>query len=243
VSLFRYHVAVDGRVLAGGGAGRWQKGGGFDIRGGTEEHDPVRSGIPDVDELLARCLEGEPAARDGFVGRYAAIIYGAVERVIRSRRPADPSLSIEDIAQEVFLKLFRSDARLLRTYDAARASLSTWLTIVARSTALDLLRRKHPATVPFEPASHSPVVEPPRVVDRVEIPRDLLSVRQELVMRLLYDREMQVSEAARLMGVAEQTVRSTRHKALNKLRAAFGTRDAPGRNLTAEGDVKRSGDV
>ena len=61
-----------------------------------------------------------------------------------------------DLLQVVFLRLFRNDARLLRSYDPVRASLTTWLTIVTRSTTLDILRKKRPAVVPFEPALHSP---------------------------------------------------------------------------------------
>ena len=38
---------------------------------------------------------------------------------------------------------------------------------------------------------------------------------------MLYDREMEVAEIARVLGIDAQTVRSTHHKAMLKLRAYF----------------------
>lgn len=181
-----------------------------------------------VDELLRRCLEGDSGARNDFVDRCAPVIHAAVRRLIRGRVPQDRSLGVEDIVQEVFLRLFKNDARLLRTHDPNRGALSTWLTIVARSTTLSVLRKKRPASVPFEPAVHSPAVqEPGPSAPDISIPDDLLAPRQRLVMQLLYGQGRDVREVARILGVEEQTVRSARHKALSKLRAFFG-RDGKG---------------
>ena len=55
----------------------------------------------------------------------------------------------------------------------------------------------------------------------INIPEELLSPRQRLVLRLLFDDEMSVAEAAEAMSVEAQTVRSAKHKALTKLRQFF----------------------
>jgi RNA polymerase sigma-70 factor (ECF subfamily) len=168
--------------------------------------------------LLQACLRGEEPARNEFVARFAPVIHGAVRRTLGGK-PRDPSLDEEDVSQEVFLRLFKDGCRLLGTYDPARASLASWLFLVARSTAIDLVRRKRPVTVPFEGNLHDPVQEPPKASgERIEIPPDLLSTQQRLVMHLLFERGWDVREVARLMGVTEQTVRSMKHKALEKLR-------------------------
>ena len=104
-----------------------------------------------LDQLdpLAELLAGDKRSWDKFVRRYAALIVAAVRGV------AGHSGDIEDLAQEVFVRLCKDEFRLLRSYDATRASLSTWITIVARSTARDALRRRRPdgARAPvFEPA-------------------------------------------------------------------------------------------
>jgi DNA-directed RNA polymerase specialized sigma24 family protein len=45
---------------------------------------------------------------------------------------------------------------------------------------------------------------------------------------MLYDREMSVAEVAEFLGVEPQTIRSTKHNALERLRARYaGKGDAP----------------
>ena len=158
--------------------------------------------------------------------RYAPVIFSTVQRVVRARARDDPSVSVEDIVQDVFLRLFKKDARLLRSYDPTRASLATWLAIIARSTTLDVLRKKKLPTVPLAAAEQAPAPgERPKASPATAgVPPDLLSPRQELVMQLIYDRGLEVKEIARILGIEEQTVRSAKHKALTKLRAFFDKR-------------------
>ena len=148
--------------------------------------------------------------------RYAGLVVAAVRGV--SREPAE----IEDLTQEVFLRLCRDDFRLLRNYDPARAGLSTWITIVARSTARDALRRRRPIAVPIEAVPEAQLsVEPVEPVQKLKLPEALLSPRQREILAMLYDRDMEVAEIAALLGIDPQTVRSAHHKAMIKLRAYF----------------------
>jgi len=57
--------------------------------------------------------------------------------------------------------------------------------------------------------------------ERLMIPPDLLTERQALVVKLLYEREMEVTDVAKMLQVDAQTVRSTHHKALLRLREHF----------------------
>ena len=166
---------------------------------------------------LARLKSGEKGEWDRFVRRAGPVIYAAV---LRRLSPAGRAGDAEDVAQEVFAKLCRRE-RPLAGYDPARSSLSTFLTVLATSAAIDHLRKQRPAdpidTVP-EARLAVPAIEP---VGRIQIPPDLLTARQQLVLTLLYDREMEVAEAAQLLGVDAQTIRSTHHKAMQRLRAHF----------------------
>jgi len=92
---------------------------------------------------LGALLRREKGAWQAFVRRYAGLIVAAVRAVARDTG------DVEDLAQEVFLRLCKDDFRLLRSYDPSRAGLSTWITIVARSTARDAMRRKRPVSVPI----------------------------------------------------------------------------------------------
>lgn len=164
---------------------------------------------------------GEKGAWEAFVRRYAGLVAAAVRGVAR-----DPG-EVEDLSQEVFLRLCRNDFRLMRSYDPARAGLSTWLTIVARSTARDAMRRHRPVVVPIEAVPESRMaVEPVEPVRKPKLPEALLSPRQRQILTMLYDHEMEVAEIAAALGIDPQTVRSAHHKAMLKLRAHFKA-DAP----------------
>ena len=161
-------------------------------------------------------LRGEKAAWDAFVRRYGGLIVAAVRGV------APPYADIEDLTQDVFIRLCKDDFRLLRNYDPARASVSTWLTIVARSTARDGLRRRRGESVPIEAVPEAQLaIEPVEPVRKLKLPEALLSPRQREILAMLYDREMDVAEVARALDIDPQTVRSAHHKAMLKLRAHF----------------------
>ncbi|MPZ08848.1 MAG: sigma-70 family RNA polymerase sigma factor [Kiloniellaceae bacterium] len=174
----------------------------------------VSEGDGDLEALLA----GDKAAWDRFVARYAGVIFAAVRRRLV---PAGRVSDAEDVVQDVFVKICQNDFRLLRSYDAARAKITTWLTVVANSTAIDHLRRLRRRTEDIETQPESVLAVDPVVREEVRIPVGLLSPRQALVLELLYQRDLTPGEAAEVIGIDPQTVRSMHHKALVKLRAHF----------------------
>jgi RNA polymerase sigma-70 factor (ECF subfamily) len=172
----------------------------------------------DRGDSLAALVVGDKRSWDIFVRRYAALVVAAVRGV------AHQSGDIEDLTQEVFVRLCKDDFRLLRSYDATRASLSTWITIVARSTARDALRRRRPDSVPIDGVPEMQLkVDAVEPVPKLKVPEALLSPRQREILAMLYDREMDVAEIAATLGIDPQTVRSAHHKAMLKLRAHFRT--------------------
>jgi RNA polymerase sigma factor (sigma-70 family) len=178
---------------------------------------------------LEACLRGSKPAWDAFVERFGRVIYAAVHRTLHLHASGTGQQDAQDVAQDVFVRLVKENYRLLRTYDAGRASLSTWLTIVARSVAVDHVRRRRLETVPLEQAQGAIArgdasAQGGRHSDSPDLPIDLLSPRQRLVLHLLFDREMTVAQAAGLLSVDEQTIRSTKHKAIQRLRSALGER-------------------
>jgi RNA polymerase sigma factor (sigma-70 family) len=171
---------------------------------------------PAQDDLLGALIKGEPGAWEAFVRRYAGLIVTAVRSVARE------AAEVEDLTQEVFVRLCRNDFRLLRSYDPERAGLSTWITIVARSTARDALRRHRPVVVPIDAVPETQLsVDAVEPVRKLKLPEALLSPRQREILAMLYDQDMEVAEIAARLGIDPQTVRSAHHKAMIKLRAYF----------------------
>ena len=86
---------------------------------------------PSDEELLLRVCTGDRAAFGALYDRYAPQVLGFLERLLRKRSDA------EDVLQTTFLQVWRSAAR----FDAARGSGAGWLFMLARSRAIDCLRR------------------------------------------------------------------------------------------------------
>jgi RNA polymerase sigma factor (sigma-70 family) len=168
------------------------------------------------DALIDALIKSEKGAWEAFVRRYAGLVVAAVRGI------AGETSEVEDLTQEVFLRLCRNDFRLLRSYDSTRAALSTWITIVARSTARDALRRHRPVVVPIAAVPEAQLsVDAVEPVSKLKLPEALLSPRQREILSMLYDKEMEVAEIALQLGIDPQTVRSAHHKAMIKLRAYF----------------------
>src|SRR5512132_1986983 len=93
--------------------------------------------------LMAALLRKEPAAADALYTRYASRIYGLGLVLLRNKTDA------EDLVQDTFLKAWRTGSR----FDPSRGSLDVWILLIARSLAIDLLRRRTQETrnLSFEP--------------------------------------------------------------------------------------------
>lgn len=165
---------------------------------------------------ISALIDGDARAWDRFVRSAGPIMKGVIYRLLSKSGREHES---EDVLQAAFLKLVRGDYRLLRRFDPRRASLSTYLGVIATSVAVDHLRR----AAPVQPSSAeldgvtaaTPFIEP---VEGLSFPEGLLTARQELILRMLYEDDLSVPEIAVLLQIEAQTVRSLRHKAAVRLR-------------------------
>jgi DNA-directed RNA polymerase specialized sigma24 family protein len=180
----------------------------------------LRKTEPDADFDQAALVAGEEKAWGRFIARFTRVVAAAIRTVPGVGVPGRGESG--DLVQDVFVKLLADERRLLKAYDPARAAPATWLTIVARSIARDRLRAKQLPGIPIEDVPEAAfAVDPVLPAEKIAIPAGLLSPRQELILSLLYDQDMDVADAAAFLTIEAQTVRSMHHKALLKLRAHF----------------------
>lgn len=180
----------------------------------------MRATVTALDDIdLRALLAGDKRTWDRFVAAAAPLIHAVARRVVAAH--GQSAVEAGDAAQDVFVRLCANERRLMKSYDPARASLSTWLAVVARSCAVDHLRRRRQPTAALDDVPEAAVAIEDRHVEKLSIPPGLLTDRQALVLTLLYDREMEVADAAALLRVDAQTVRSTHHKAMLRLREHF----------------------
>lgn len=176
--------------------------------------------MTELNQIDLRALAaGDKRTWDAFVAAAAPLINAVVRRALATYRLGEDD--IMDAAQDVFVRLCARDFHLLKMYDPARAAISTWLAVVARSAAIDHARRRRQATQPLDDVPEAVLGVEDRHVEKLEIPQGLLTDRQVLILKYLYDEEREVADIAQLLKIDAQTVRSTHHKALLRLRAHF----------------------
>ena len=92
-----------------------------------------RRGFPlDQDlDLVERCLSGEEAAWEDLVKAHTRRVYAICYRFTGSNQEA------QDLAQEVFLRVFRS----LKSFRAGEGSFTVWLGKLTRNLLIDHYRR------------------------------------------------------------------------------------------------------
>ena len=164
--------------------------------------------------IVAQALAGSQSAFEQIVRRYQRPIISLISRMTGDRALA------EDLAQETFVKAFRS----LAAFDTTRR-LSSWLFRIAHNTAIDAMRRARPPQVPFEtvPTAGDAPDEPPDPVERQELGHaleaalDALRPDQRAAIVLRYENGLSFDEIGTILGVPEVTARSHVHRARKEM--------------------------
>ena len=178
----------------------------------------------DVD-LLARMAMGEEAALGALYDRWSPLVSSLVMHVLR-----DVS-EVEEVVEETFWQAWRQATR----YEEARGAVSTWLTTIARSRALDRLRARRrrqedpwsglsehdrDATVDRSPATGDPAALAEQSERRriVVAALEALPAEQREVIELAYFGGLSQSEIAEKTGQPLGTVKTRVRLAMEKLR-------------------------
>ena len=171
---------------------------------------PAAASGDDVESLIQRCLLGDQSAWELIVRQYWRKVFNIAYKFVGKHDEA------EDLAQDIFMKMFKS----LATFDR-RANFQTWLISVSRNPCIDHYRsvRKERETIDrgvdaneLTPASSEPgPMAALEQRDRVVVLRHALAqlpdtLRTAVLMRDI--QEMSYQEIADKLGLPEGTVKS-----------------------------------
>ncbi len=92
-------------------------------------------------DLLTRLMAKQPASWNDFVDRYLGLVYHVVHSTAHLRSARLAPEDVEDIVQEILLQVVADDYKVLRQFQR-RASLSSYLTVIARRTCVHELTRR-----------------------------------------------------------------------------------------------------
>jgi RNA polymerase sigma-70 factor (ECF subfamily) len=173
---------------------------------------------------VAQALAGSQSAFEQIVRRYQRPILTLLIRMTGDAAQA------EDLAQEAFVKAFRS----LAAFDTTRR-LSSWLFRIAHNTAIDALRRARPDTVSIdadaeetgEAVAALAQAPEPDPVEREALGSALQAAIAGLrpawraALTLRYDEGLPFDEIGLVLGVPEATARSHVHRARKELAQAL----------------------
>jgi len=175
-------------------------------------------------DLVARIAERDEAALAALYDRFAPALLAICGRILGN--PGDA----EDVVQEVFLQVWRQAAR----YDPSRSSVSGWLSLIARSRAIDRLRNRRVG----ERTAAEAYASNPRVDASPEGARNVfhaerrarirsalegLPEEQREVIELAFYRGLTQNEIAAETGTPLGTVKTRTLLAMKKLRKALAS--------------------
>ncbi len=187
------------------------------VIGGRRHGRRPGSGPTEPGPLVGRLRRGDPDALAEVHATYGAAVLGYLRRALRD------GASAEDVHQEVFLEVWRRGP----SFDPARASLGTWIMMIARSRAIDHLRRRIPE--PVDPAGpraavmqqvEDPSASPDTLIERwrlavlvAQLPDD-----EARMLRMRFHEGLSQSEISDRTGIPLGTVKTHMVRGLRRLR-------------------------
>ena len=182
---------------------------------GTETTQPHPGADEESDAALAAALDArDPAALATFYDRYAGYALAVALRILRDRQEA------EEAVQDAFWQIWSGRVR----YDPLRGRFRTWVFMVARSRALDRLRRRSPARGALPVREMASTDAGP---EDAELQRGLLRLvgrltrnQRDAVILAFYE-GLTHQEIAERLGEPVGTVKSRIRRGLLELRAAL----------------------
>jgi RNA polymerase sigma-70 factor (ECF subfamily) len=165
--------------------------------------------------LASRLRKRDESVMTEIYEQFGRLTYGYLTRTIGDAAQA------EDVQQQVFLEVWQRGP----TFDPARASMATWIMTIARSRAVDYLRKRVPE--PRDPAGSVAVLDEQRAADPVDELHEqwrLAALLAELpreeaeVLRMRFHLNLSQSEIAERTGIALGTVKTRMARALERLR-------------------------
>jgi RNA polymerase sigma-70 factor (ECF subfamily) len=166
-------------------------------------------------DAMRRLQAGDREAVGALYDLHASLLYGVILRIVRDRMEAD------DVMQEAWVHAWQRAG----SFDPARGSVPAWLVTIARSRALDRLRRRATRAraeeqAPSPSAPETPLGDAERLAVGAGLARAMSSLdpRHREVLEVAYFEGLSQSEIAARMGTPLGTVKHWTRQGLLRLR-------------------------
>jgi RNA polymerase sigma-70 factor (ECF subfamily) len=169
------------------------------------------------DEILAGLMDHNPEGLELLKSRYGPLLHYVISGIIQDER------DVEECLSDIYLKVWNNIA----SFDAQRSKLSSWLTIIARNSAIDI-RRKVRGEDTLDDENISDGSDPEKEMLKREQRENLSRVLMELEpaeRRLIYRKYyylQSTSQIAAELGVTERTIEGRLYRLRKKLKKRLG---------------------
>lgn len=174
-----------------------------------------------LEQLVLAVAAGDKAAYSQLYDEIADTVYGLAKKVV-----VDPSRA-QEIAQEVLFEVWQKADR----FDPSRGSAITWIAVMTRRRAIDVVRSNESARNREQRVTKDPGSQPDPVgegiIDREEQRRvraamDSLTDLQREALELAFFQDLTHSQVAEALGAPLGTVKTRIRDGLKRLSAAMG---------------------
>ncbi len=161
-------------------------------------------------ELVRRCLNGDGSGARALVERFERTVFGLCYRMLNHRQDA------EDVAQDVFLRAFRS----LSSWDSARP-FKPWLMTIAANCCRTVLQQRTRRPRPTDSVREIPVEldvgERLTISEELQLGLNQLREEYRTCFVLFHQQELAVEEIGRILACPVGTVKTWLHRARREL--------------------------
>jgi len=175
-------------------------------------------------DLISRAAGGDVSAFQMLVERHRSMVYRVAYQFAGNHHDA------EDIAQDVFIKVYRSLDRFRQD-----AQLTSWMYRIVMNACIDHRRRQRPdVTAAFGEDAERRMLNAPEetpgpedcayageIGEVLELEISRLPKGQRVVFVMRHYQGMKLCEIASALGLAEGTVKRQLHAAVHRLREAL----------------------
>jgi RNA polymerase sigma-70 factor (ECF subfamily) len=174
--------------------------------------------LVDREETLVLAKNGDAAAFARLIRQHQAMVFSLALHALRNRTAA------EDLAQEVFLDLYRHLARI-----ESAAHATSWLRRVTSHRCIDeIRRRRHRPELTVDVLPERGVAPATReffIEERLQSLVATLPPRARMVVVLRYQEELEPLEIAAALNMPVNTVKSHLRRSINVLRVRLAQRN------------------
>lgn len=178
-------------------------------------------------QLIEACLTGRGSGWEAFIDRFSGLFAHLVTATARQRGLSLTGPDREDLVAEIMLACLENQAAVLRGF-AGRASLATYLTVVARRVAVRRLMRTSAAPLPADRLDQAPAEDPARLDDREQVEALLgrLNRDEARLVRLHHLEARSYGEISQATGLPLGSIGPALSRARAKLRALIDAADS-----------------